>query len=630
MARGETFPLSLVVKAVDQATAPLQKIGAAATGIAKTASRAGASLSLGLTAPLVALGTTGVMAFGKFEAGMANISTLVDTNVESIDAMGASVLAISRRVPVAIGDLTEALATARGTGVSAADQFKVLENSARLGAAALGTTKEATAMVIASLNAFSLTGKDAENVYNTIFQATAAGGASLSELAQGFGGVAGTVAAAGVHLDEYLAGVAALTTVGQPAAQVHTQLKAVIGGLLSESKVATAVFHRLGVKGFRELIEKSGGLVPALEKVRGVVKSSDKKLIEALGGLEAYNAVMSITGNQAGAFKSALESMRSGVDGVSVAFEKQNRTGKATMQRLQNSLEGVGISIGRVVVPVLEQLAPLLERAATWWEGLGGETQKSLVILGGAAAALGPTLTVIGNLATVVSTTGSVVASIAGWGKYLWMMRASILASLVPSITAASTAVWGFTAALLANPITWIVAGIALLAGAVYLIYKNWGPIKVWFGNLWDSIKTGAASVRAWVGKHLGWTPMGLIINNWEPIKTFFTDLWEGISGAFLTAWDVIKPIVDKVAGAISLFQFGTPSAPLPGAGAPLMDGAARPMLGAERAAPTPASATEARVQVDFANLPKGARVTPAPGNTAPLDLSLGYSMVTP
>jgi hypothetical protein len=33
---------------------------------------------------------------------------------------------------------------------------------------------------------------------------------------------------------------------------------------------------------------------------------------------------------------------------------------------------------------------------------------------------------------------------------------------------------------------------------------------------------------------------------------------------------------------------------------------------------------------VDFANLPRGARVTAARENTAPLDLNLGYSMVTP
>jgi hypothetical protein len=34
-------------------------------------------------------------------------------------------------------------------------------------------------------------------------------------------------------------------------------------------------------------------------------------------------------------------------------------------------------------------------------------------------------------------------------------------------------------------------------------------------------------------------------------------------------------------------------------------------------------------VKVDFENLPRGARVTADPKSTAPLDLSMGYSMAS-
>jgi hypothetical protein len=53
------------------------------------------------------------------------------------------------------------------------------------------------------------------------------------------------------------------------------------------------------------------------------------------------------------------------------------------------------------------------------------------------------------------------------------------------------------------------------------------------------------------------------------------------------------------------------------------------PTSGAAAARPTAAiPATQAaRVQVDFNNLPRGTRVTPDSGNTAALDLSMGWSM---
>lgn len=595
----ESFPLSLVIKAVDKASGPLQTFGAKVKGVAASVGKAGVAMSAALTAPLVALGGVSVAAFADFERGMANVSTLIDTGTESLDDMGREVLAISRRAPVGIASLTEALYEARSAGVSAADQFKVLEGSARLAVAGLGSTKEAVDLVTSSVNAFGLKGAEAERVYNLIFQATNTGKTTISGLARGFGGVAGTVAAAGVKLDEYLASVAALTTTGLPAAEAHTQLRAVIAGLTRQTGLTRAVFGKLAAKDFKELIAESGGLVPALERVRTVLGGNDTKTLQLLGSTEALNAVLGLTGGQAGTFKATLETMRSGVDGVNAAFEKQNSTAAATTQRLKNSLEGVAISIGSILVPVLEQLVPVLERAAASWEGLGSEGQKTVLVFAGAAAALGPGLVVLGKLAVAVEAVTGALVFAAGWSKYLWMMRASIMAGLVPSLTAASASVWAFTAALLANPITWVVIAVVALGAAVYQIYKNW-----------------------------------------EPLKEFFLELWASIVGAFERAWAKIKPIVDTVVKATRAV-FGAREVEVTGPRAAevaaqrdfkarsMGAAAARPVLGAEGARPLAGAArsTEARVMVDFSNLPAGARVTPARGNTAPLDLDVGYAM---
>lgn len=598
----ESFPLSLVIKAVDKATGPLQTFGAKVKGVAASVGKAGVAMSAALTAPLIALGGVGVAAFSDFERGMANVSTLVDTGVESLDDMGREVLAISRRAPVGISALTEALYDTRSAGVSAADQFRVLEGSARLAVAGLGTTKEAVDLVTSSMNAFGLQGADAERIYDLVFKTVKTGKTTISGLAQGFGAVAGTVASAGVKLDEYLASVAALTTTGLPAAQAHTQLRAVIAGLTRQTGLTRKVFGRLAAKDFKELVAESGGLVPALERVRKVLGGNDTKMLELLGSTEALNAAIGLTGKQGAAFTSTLADMRTGANALDDAFAKQSKTGVATMQRLRNSLESVAISVGRVLVPVLEQLAPVLERAASWWEGLGGEGQKTLVVLAGAAAALGPGLVVLGKLALAVKAVTGALVFAAGWSKYLWMMRASIMAGLVPSLTAAAGAVWAFTAALLANPITWVVVAVVALGAAAYQVYKNW-----------------------------------------EPLKEFFVELWDSIVGAFKRAWEKIKPIVDTVVKATRAV-FGAREVEVTGPRAAevaaqrdfkarsMGAAAARPVLGADGARPLAGAArsTEARVTVDFSNLPAGVRVTPARGNTAPLDLDVGYAMGAP
>ena len=83
-------------------------------------------------------------------------------------------------------------------GVSAGDAMGVLNDSARLAVAGLGTTKEAVDIATSAINAFGLQGDKAAGVYDVVFTAIKNGKTTLSQLSQGFGAVAGTVAQAGV------------------------------------------------------------------------------------------------------------------------------------------------------------------------------------------------------------------------------------------------------------------------------------------------------------------------------------------------------------------------------------------------------------------------------------------------
>ena len=251
--------------------------------ISKSAQKMGADLSMRVTAPIIAMGTASVYAFGKFDSEVRNVMTLLDESQESMASISSGILDVSKRVPVAISDISGALYDVRSAGISAADQFEVLEQSARLGVAGIGSTKEAVDLVTSSINAFGLEGEAASGVYDQIFTAIKGGKTTITGLAQGFGAVAGTVAATGTQLDEYLASVSALTTTGLPAAQAHTQLRAVMSGLTRDSKETSAVFRRLGAKDLKGLIDKSGGLVPALRQISDVVGGNEAHLLKWWG-----------------------------------------------------------------------------------------------------------------------------------------------------------------------------------------------------------------------------------------------------------------------------------------------------------------------------------------------------------
>jgi hypothetical protein len=206
--------------------------------------------------------------------------------------------------------------------------------------------------------------------------------------------------------------------------------------------------------------------------------------------------------------------------------------------------------------------------AAVW--ALGGALANMGVQVGVLAARFGTLLLpILGNMAAAM------------------IPAAGTLAPLIAGFMSAAASVWAFTVALLANPITLVIAGIAALAASVYLIYKYWGPIK-----------------------------------------GFFLKLWDGIVSAFKWAWEKIKPIVDGIMKVMEFSPVGLAIKAAKGAAGELFGEGDQPTVGAAGAAPpAPGSSGEAKVTVDFANAPRGTRVTTDPQSTADVDYNLGFSM---
>lgn len=457
----------------------------------------GKSMTLGITAPVVALGAASVKASSDFETAMTNVSTLVDTTTESMKEMGAAVLDISKRVPVAAEDLTAALYDVRSAGVDAADAMGVLENSAKLGVAGLGSTSEAVDLVTSSLNAFELTGADANKVYDNIFRTVKSGKTTISDLSQGFGAVSGTVSAAGIKLDDYLSSVAALTTTGLPAAQAHTQMRAAIAGLTRETGLSKKVFSDLGVKTFSELIAKSGGVGQAFTSLRDATGNNAATLIKLLGSTEAYNAVLSISGAQNEAYTETLAGMRDGTDAMGEAFDKQSSTMAAKSQMLKNTLNVAAVQIGEVLVPVVAKLADFVSSLADRFSNLSPSLQKAVIAFAAIAAAVGPVLVVAGTL-------------VSAWGKIMPLFAG--LSTIMG--TAGFTATLG---ALAAAAAPFVAAGVAL-AGAWYLFGDKVGPVLT-------SLKEKFTAV-------LGPKLQSLF----DTVKTTLTELWNGPFGKAIRA----------------------------------------------------------------------------------------------
>lgn len=122
---------------------------------------------------------------------------------------------------------------------------------------------------------------------------------------------------------------------------------------------------------------------------------------------------------------------------------------------------------------------------------------------------------------------------------------AEMTATALPGLSAAFTALG---VAIMETPVGWIAAGIALIAGAAYLIYEYWTPIKHFFASVWDGVvgafKWAWNNIVPWIP---GWNLVKLIVDHWGSIVGFFQSIWSRVTGVFRWArnfviglWDIV------------------------------------------------------------------------------------------
>jgi len=351
-------------------------------GVLKNAKLAVAGLGVAVGALALKMGKEAVVAAANFEKQMTNVQTLFGDNTKAVDKLSDGIKEMLTRVPTNADDLGAAAYSVVSAGISdAADALVVLEESAKLGVAGLGTTAEAVDVMTSAINAFNLPAEEANQVADVFFKTVKAGKTDIAAIAQGFGGVAPIASSMSVSFKELSAATAAVTTTGLSASEVQTGLKATMSSLIKPTKELQEIYQILGVESGQQLIESQGGLVNALNAVKTAGEAQNVQFGALIGSVEGLGVAESLLGAQNEAFTQTLADMTTGSNAVDLAFKQQTATAHAQWQVLKNNLQVVLINIGQAILPVLIEAMGIL---SGWFETNQENIKLLAQLMGGA------------------------------------------------------------------------------------------------------------------------------------------------------------------------------------------------------------------------------------------------------
>jgi hypothetical protein len=585
---------------------------AAQTEVAAAASTAAMTKKLAKisAAGLIVSGVVIGMA-GNFESATNRLVTSAGESHDAIDMVRAGILQMAGEVGNSAGELAKAMYTVESGGQHGADGLKVLRaaaEGAKAENAELATVADAVTSI---LQDYHLKADSAALVTSKLVAATSVGKTSFEELTGSLSSILPIASSAKISIDDILGALASMTVHGMSAAQASQNMADAVKHMLAPTQVQAKELGQLGMSA-----QDLAGMLSE-KGLTGTVNTLSETILQHMGPsgkvmLNAFNQ----SKDAAGAVKTMIASMPPGLKELSEqymagsmsakdwsgaikklptdqamlakqfastadrarGFTDVLKSGQPAAQSYQDALRRVmgdatGLNVALMltgenteyVTHAVKTVAGATTEAGghvAGWKDIQGTFNQQLARakdgLGALAVAIGM------KLLPAVTKIAGVLGDAAEWlvkHDKLATALAVVVGSLTVAFTLAAAATWVWNLALWANPVGLVVlavvAAIAVLAAAVYLVVAYWDDITNAFVVLWRYIVNGVKDIGHWfadLGRSIGriWdASLAYVSRIWDGIVSYLSGAWRRIQTLFMdgakAAVDVLRPVLEPI-----------------------------------------------------------------------------------
>ena len=357
----------------DKFTGPLKKIGRGLETLASVAKRVGrvivAPFTLlgrvlkGVSRQLLSfrglllggVGAAAVKVFADFQAGLAQVSTLIDTTVVDMERLRDGVLDLAEATGESFTSLNKSLFDTISAGVDAASALAVLEVATKLAAGGATTTAEATTGLVAIMNAYGLEASAITEISDALFQAMKGGITTIGQLSSAVGKVAPIARAAGVSIDEMLAAVSALTKAGISTDESVTALRALLQSFIKPTSDAQAAAREMGFELSTTAI-RAKGLDVVMQELAEATGLNEQKMARLFPNVRALVGALNLAQDDAKNFTEILGTLADKTGATDEAFGKVVGTLKTRINILLRSIQRFAIEVVTAFEPILTEV----------------------------------------------------------------------------------------------------------------------------------------------------------------------------------------------------------------------------------------------------------------------------------
>lgn len=491
----------------------------------------------------------------EFESVMADVKKVVNFDTPAqFGQMSKDILDLSARIPMAADGIGAIVAAAGQAGIAQHELVRFAEDAAKMGVAFDLSGQQAGAAMTGLRSIFGLTQTEVVSLgdaINHLSNNMDAKASDLLDISNRVGSTAKAFGLSGAQVNALGATFLALKTKPEVAATGINAMLMKLATADKQNKQFQEGLQAIGLSasGMKKMIEQDaqGALVAFLRQVKtapdvlgtlsdlfGLEYSDD--IAKLVGSMDTYEKAVGLVADQT-AYAGSMQK----------EYEARSATTANNIQLLKNQMGRLGITVGSALLPALNSLVGALMKPIGVLTSLAERFPVvTQVVVGTVSALVGLKLATIGLGYAWTFVKGPVLAAQVAFQSAragLALMRIEAMAAgtstnilsmgwarlqtgaqgLIAPIRTAALAFWSMlpaigatSAALLANPITWVVAGMGVaVAGLALIIRKYWEPLAVTFGAIFDGIRTALQPAVAGLAASLApLAPLGAAIGS--------------------------------------------------------------------------------------------------------------------
>ena len=356
--------------------------------VSKQLTATGKRMTAGITAPLVGIAASSFKVAADFELAMKKVKAVSGATASDFKLLENSARELGASTVFSASQVAELQLEMAKLGLGAKEITAATGDTLALAQAfgtELGPTAEA---VIKTINQFGLEAADAGKVSDIMATAFANSALDLEKFSGSMANAGPVAANFGFNLEETTALLGVLANSGIEGADAGTKLKMAFSKLAAEGVDVKETFSAIinGSLDYKDAIDVLGKRAAILSPIFG-------ENLESLADLNEKFA------ESEGAAK-----------GMAAEMDNSASGGIAAMK---SAIEGAQITLGRSLAPTIMRIVKFVTELAQKFSALSKETQNTILVVGGLAAALGPALMAVGALASPLGIAAAAMGGLA-------------------------------------------------------------------------------------------------------------------------------------------------------------------------------------------------------------------------